>query len=68
MIALTDDHTLKHSFIPSTPNDENDTINQLKACLLRIHVWMDSNRLTMNTLKTEFIYFHSRQHLAKCIK
>ena len=28
--------------------------------------WMDSNRLKMNTVKTEFIMFGSKKQLEKC--
>ena len=68
MIALAEDHVLKHGFRQSTPNEENNTINQLKECLSEVHIQMDCNRLKMKTSKTEFIYCGSRQHLTKCAK
>ena len=67
MIAFADDHTLKLSCRPSKFN-EDDTINHLEECLLEVHTWMECNRLKLNTSKTEFIHFGSRQPLTKCTK
>ena len=46
--------------------DECDTITIIEKPMLNIRAWMDAVRLKLNESKTEFIYFGSRQQLAKC--
>ena len=64
--GYADDHALKISFNASEPNAEELTIRNLAECTDNIKKWMDYNRLKMNTSKTEFIMFGSRQQLQKC--
>ena len=59
-----DDHGIKRSFIPK-PLQEKQTITLLQEALVRIKTWMDLNCLKMNTTKTEFIVFGSKQQLKK---
>ena len=45
---------------------EQGSLDQQEQLAVDIKAWMDSNRLKMNTAKTEFIYFGSKQQLQKC--
>ena len=38
----------------------------IEKSMLNIKLWMDAVRLKLNESKTEYIYFRSRQQLAKC--
>ena len=62
--GYADDHGIKRFFIPK-PLQEKQTITLLEEALLRIKTWMDLNHLKMNTAKTEFIVFGSKQQLKK---
>ena len=42
-------------------------MGELENCAKRIKNWMDSNRLKMNDIKTEFIMFGPSKMLSKCI-
>ena len=63
--GYADDHVIWDSFIPSSEGKERACLNRMESTLLRIKSWMDANSLKMNTTKTEFAYFGSRQMLAK---
>ena len=59
-----------HSLIVSqrillTKKMRGDALPIWRARCLKSKPWMDENRLTMNTSKTEFILFGSRQQLQK---
>ena len=62
--GYADNHGIKRSFIPK-PLQEKTAITLLEEALVRIKTWMDLNRLKMNTTKTEFIMFGSKQQLKK---
>ena len=47
--------------------EETSTIRSLELCMTNIKDLMDSNRLNMNTTKTEFIMFGLKKQLQKCI-
>ena len=61
--GYADDHILRINF---QANHESERIAQLSQCTETIKVWMDENRLKMNSDKTEFIMVGSRQLLSKC--
>ena len=65
--GYADDHALTDSFTADTfdKEDERRCIANLESSMLDIKSWMDENRLKMNTSKTEFILFGSRQQLQK---
>ena len=56
------DHRIKSKFKAKEDNNEAEleTIQGLESCLEDVKVWMDENRLKMNSSKTEFILFGSR--------
>ena len=73
--GYADDHSLRKSFKPGfihepTQNtnidDETSTIAIIEDTILKDETWMDAAHLKLNELKTEFIYFRSRQQLTKC--
>ena len=41
---------------------------KLENNLLGVQSWMNANKLKLNLIKIEFIYFGSRQQLGKCSK
>ena len=63
--GYADDHALKLSFDGKSRTEESQVITQLQECSKSIKIWMDQNRLRMNSSKTEFIMVGSRQHLSK---
>ena len=65
--GYADDHSLNKNFSADNRNDETSTIRLLELCMTDIKDWMDSNRLKMNTTKTEFIMFGWKKQLQKCI-
>ena len=64
--GYADDHALKIAFDPSDDNSIIIAINQLENSAKDIKVWMDKNRLKMNSAKTEFILFSSPRLKGKC--
>jgi hypothetical protein len=66
LAGYADDHGLYSSFKPDVDGAELDKIISLEEQLVAIKHWMDSNRLQMNSAKTEFIYFAGKQQLTKC--
>ena len=66
--GYADDHGIKSKFKAKDDNNEAEpeTIQGLESCLEDVKVWMDENRLKMNSSKTEFILFGSRGQLQKC--
>ncbi len=64
--GFADDHTANKRFRPTSANSESNAIQELEQCALTINNWMNENTLKMNTSKTEFIMFGSRQQLDKC--
>ena len=45
-------------------HDQSTAISRLLMCVSDIDRWMSSNRLKLNTDKTEFIWLGTRQQLA----
>lgn len=66
LYGFADDHTAIKSFKPLSAVVESQAIQELEECALTINTWMKENKLKMNTSKTEFIMFGSRQQLCKC--
>ena len=62
--GFADDHTVKDSFKPGT-HEERLVISNLKNCTGKIKLWMDKNRLHMNSSKTKFLLVGSMQQLSK---
>lgn len=63
--GFADDHIASKCFKP-TNESEKKAIKQLEQCSTTINNWMNQNKLKMNTSKTEFIIFGSKQQLDKC--
>ena len=59
--GFTDDHSVNKPFNPNDRNDELRTIESLESSLENINSWMSSNRLQMNTSKTEVMMIGSRK-------
>ena len=64
--GFADDHTANIRFEPSSGASENIAIEKLEHSAVVINDWMNKNKLKMNTSKTEFIMFGSKQQLKKC--
>ena len=62
--GYADDHGLKKSNRP-VQHEEEETIKQLEMCVVEIEEWMDTNRLHMNSKKTEYITFGSSKQFMK---
>jgi hypothetical protein len=61
--GFADDHTANRRFKPS---EEATAIQELSDFAVDINDWMNGNKLKMNSTKTEFIEFGSRQQIDKC--
>ena len=55
--GYANDHSLNKNFSANNRIEETSAIRSLELCITDIKDWMDSNRLKMNTTKTEFIMF-----------
>ena len=55
------------NFDPNEEGAELNTKHRMESKMRDINTWMNGNRLKMNSSKTEFIYFASRQQLAKTV-
>jgi hypothetical protein len=64
--GYADDHILKNSFRAGSIDEEAGSIGKLQDLMFDVKEWMDQNRLKMNSSKTEFILFGSKQQLTKC--
>ena len=62
--GYADDHAITDPHVHNK-HDEESCTSRLENSLCEIKSWMDENRLKMNTSKTEFILFGSRQQLTK---
>ena len=54
LCGYADDHGVYRSLKAGTP-DESSVLNELENSMLEVHDWMNTNRLKMNTNKTQFI-------------
>ena len=64
--GYADDHSIRKSFKPSTPNTESETMLTLKNSVSEIADWIAEMRLKLNQDKTELILFGLRRQLLKC--
>ena len=64
--GFADDHIANKKFRPTSIHNEIEAIQELEKCARIINDWMNSNKLKMNTSKTEFIIFGSRKQLDRC--
>ena len=64
--GYTDGHSLNKNVNANNRVEETSTFRSLELCMTDIKDWMDSNRLKMNTTKTEFIIFGLKKQLQKC--
>src|SRR3989442_15932441 len=53
------------TYISAPTSDAVNVINCFVHCVSNIERWMDSNRLKLNTNKTQIIWLGTRQQLAK---
>ena len=58
--GYANDHFLYKNFRDDNRIEEVNMIRSLELCMNDIKDWMDSNRLKMNAIKTEFIMFGSK--------
>ena len=65
LYGYADDHAVCRSFKASDKISETETIKSLENCAIQIKNWMDTNRLKMNSSKTEFMYYETAKQLAK---
>ena len=68
LYRFADDHSVNKSYNANDRNDELRTIESLESSLENINSWVCSNRLQMNTSKTEFMMIGSRKQLSKCVE
>ena len=64
--GFADDHVVGNKFKPGEWNEEERCMRELEECATNLKVWMNENRLKMNSDKTEFVLFGSRSQLDKC--
>ena len=65
--GFADDHITHKPFSLASPLHEQQTIHELETCAVTINIWMNANKLTMNTSLTEFIMFGSNTQLKECV-
>ena len=65
--GFADDHSVRKEFKANDRSAELQTKKEVEECMVDVRSWMDQVRLTMNSAKTEFIYFGSRIQLSKCV-
>ena len=61
------DHCVRKEFRANDRNPELQTKEEIEVCMVNIRSWMDQVRLKMNSAKTEFIYFRSKEQISKCV-
>ena len=61
--GFADDHSIRKSFTAKCHTSEVNTISTMENTLTKIADWMTSMQLKLNSDKTEFIMFGSRQML-----
>ena len=66
--GFADDHSIRTTFKPSKLDhrEEQDTIANIEATMLKVKSWMDQVHLKLNEAKTEFMYFGWPSQLGKC--
>ena len=66
VFGFADDHTSILRFKHTSAEEEEAAIHALQEWAVIIYDWINASKLKMNTSKTEFIMFGSRQQLDKC--
>ena len=66
ILGYADDHSIYDAFDPNVAFSEQGVISNLEKCLVSVNDWMNSNRLKMNTDKTEFLLLGSKHQILKC--
>ena len=67
LYGFGDDHILNNSFEASSRVQEINAVLDLEDAAVDVKHWMDGVKLKMNSDKTEYIQFGSRQQLEKCV-
>ena len=63
--GFADDHSLHNSFSAGDVEEERKCISDIEDTLSDIDTWMKSNRLKMNSSKTEYIIFGTNYQKTK---
>ena len=61
--GFADEHIVGNKFKPGEWNEEERCMHELEECAADLKVWMNENRLKMNSDKTEFVLFRTRPQL-----
>ena len=64
-MGFANNHGLSKSFSADNQVEEMEVTTSIEKSLTIIKDWMESNRLHMNTAKTDFIHFGSKAQLQK---
>ena len=66
--GFADDHSIRTTSKPSKLDhrEEQDTIANIEATMLKVKSWMDQVRLKLNEAKTEFMYYGWPSQLEEC--
>ena len=67
ILGYADGHAPKDKFQGRNIQEESMAIQGLELCLENMNTWMNSNRIKMNNVKTEFTCLRLRQQLTKCV-
>ena len=62
--GFADDHFIYRLITPR--KDEYEVLSDLESTMTKVKIWMDQMKLKLNTDKTEFIEFGSKQQISKC--
>ncbi len=63
--GYADDIQLYLSFRPETPVCQSEVVGIVETCITDIRIWLISQKLKFNDLKTEFLIIGTRQQLKK---
>ena len=63
--GFADDYIAHTTFKPTTQDSETKAMKDIENSAITINDWINRNKLKMNTSKTEFILFGSKQQLNK---
>ena len=67
IIVFADDHAIVKEYDPNILAEEMQTRHILITSLANVKSWLNSIRLKMNNVKSEFIFFSNRVPVSKCI-
>ena len=65
--GYADDHSLNKNFSANNRIEETSTIRSIELCMIDIKDWMNSNILKLDTTKTEFIMFGSKETIGRSV-